>query len=54
MGVRWLFARPDHLAHNTKTTATHALAEIHLALAGKLHRSRRLRGGRPDAMQSLL
>jgi uncharacterized protein with PIN domain len=42
-GIRWLFARADDLARNTETTASHALAEMNIALVEKLHRLRKRR-----------
>ena len=43
-GIRWLFARADVLARNTESTTSHALAEMNIALAEKLHRLRKRRG----------
>ena len=43
-GIRWLFARADDRARNDHTTTSHALAEMNIALAEKLHRLRKRRG----------
>jgi len=55
-GVRWLFARADDLARNTGITASHALAEVNIALVEKLHRWRKadlVRGEKTDAAAKL-
>lgn len=46
-GIRWLFARADDWAHKNETTTSHALAEMNIALAEKLHSLRKRRGATP-------
>jgi uncharacterized protein with PIN domain len=48
-GIRWLFARAEDDARRDGISQSHALAEINIALAEKLHRLRKRRGGVPPA-----